>query len=254
MNIMAFVQGFENDFVRVEKYINTANSRGDQLHWANYRKWYLLNVRKAKTAFRQLCRIERDVDKVKNHLERMETLLATMFDIKTQTRAKYEALQQFKPIWNKFKDEAARQLKAKYDMFSERDFGVEENLCFVLMPFDKTFGQVYKEAIKPAVRGVGLKCRRADDIFGVRPIVQDIWEYINRAKVVVADLTDRNPNVFYEVGLSHALAKKVVLLTQKPQDVPFDIKHIRYVLYKNDASGRGKLLKALSKTIRGLVG
>jgi len=252
--MMAFVRGFEKDLARVERYINTANSRGDQLCWANYRKWYLSNVRKTKTAFRRLCRIMRDKEEAKNHLERMDTLLRTMFDIKTQTRAKYEALQQFKPIWNEFKDETKRQLKAKYDMFSQRDFGVEENLCFVLMPFDKTFRRVYKEAIKPAVRKVGLKCRRADDIFGVRPIVQDIWEHINRAKVVVADLTDRNPNVFYEVGLSHALAKRVVLLAQKPQDVPFDIKHIRYVLYKNDTSGRGKLLKALSKTIRGLVG
>jgi hypothetical protein len=61
--------------------------------------------------------------------------------------------------------------------------------------------------------------------------MDQIWSGINAAKVLVAELTSRNPNVFYELGLAHALNKPVVLVSSNEPDVPFDLKHIRVIYY-----------------------
>jgi len=85
---------------------------------------------------------------------------------------------------------------------------------------------------KPAIEKAGLKPVRADnEIFGSGKIIDQIWSEINSAKVLVAELTSRNPNVFYELGLSHALQKPVVLVSSNEEDVPFDLHHIRVIYY-----------------------
>src|SRR5205809_2960324 len=78
----------------------------------------------------------------------------------------------------------------------------------------------------------GLKPVRADaSIFGTGKIIDQIWSGINAAKVLVAELTTKNPNVFYELGLAHALQKPVVLVSSNEDDVPFDVQHIRVIYY-----------------------
>ena len=73
---------------------------------------------------------------------------------------------------------------------------------------------------------------RADaDIFGTGKIIDQIWRGINAAKVLVAELTTRNANVLYELGLAHALRKPVVLVSSNQPDVPFDLNHIRAIYY-----------------------
>ena len=76
---------------------------------------------------------------------------------------------------------------------------------------------------------------------------------INEAKVIVADLTERNPNVFYEVGLAHAIGKEVILLAQSVEDIPFDLRHLRTIIYKNDYRGQTELHETLKKTITAIV-
>jgi hypothetical protein len=110
------------------------------------------------------------------------------------------------------------------------DYVADRRICFVLMPFRDEFRGPY-ESIKSAVTEAGLKCVRADEIFEPRSIIQIIYEMIERAEVIVADLTNRNPNVFYELGYAHACGKNTILVTQRAEDVPFDIKHRQYVLY-----------------------
>ena len=85
--------------------------------------------------------------------------------------------------------------------------------CFVVMPFSGMIGSYYQHIYEPAIRKAGLRAIRADtDIFGTGKIMDQIWAGINAAKVLVAELTTRNPNVFYELGLAHALQKPVVLV------------------------------------------
>lgn len=80
-------------------------------------------------------------------------------------------------------------------------------------------------------------------------VLSTFWE----VEIVIADLTGRNPNVFYEVGLAHALLRKTVLLTQNADDVPFDLQPIRYLMYGVGSSERQKLRDDLSKRLRTLI-
>lgn len=113
------------------------------------------------------------------------------------------------------------------------DYVGGRKICFVLIPFQPNFGDPY-EAIRKAVGSAGFSCRRADEIFETRSIIQIINELIGRAEVVVADLTGRNANVFYELGYAHALGKSTILITQNAEDVPFDLRHRQYVINQRD--------------------
>lgn len=123
--------------------------------------------------------------------------------------------------------------------------------CFVLMPFGTPIGDYYTQIYEPAIRKAGLRPVRADaDIFGTGKIIDQIWSGINAAKVLVAELTNRNPNVFYELGLAHALDKPVVLISSNEGDVPFDLKHIRVIYYNvSDPFWGEKLIEKVAENI-----
>jgi hypothetical protein len=103
--------------------------------------------------------------------------------------------------------------------------------CFVIMPFGSYFDGYYANVMRPAILAVGLSCVRADEIYGTGAIVDDIYRAIQSADICVADVTGRNPNVSYELGMAHALGKPVLLLTQSIADVPFDYRHLRLISY-----------------------
>jgi hypothetical protein len=108
----------------------------------------------------------------------------------------------------------------------------EGDTCFVMMPFAKPVGDHYEKIYEPAIQKARLRPMRADnDIFGPGKIIDQVWSGINAARVLVAELTGRNPNVFYELGLAHAMGKPVVLVSSNEVDVPFDLKHIRVIYY-----------------------
>lgn len=117
---------------------------------------------------------------------------------------------------------------------------VEPTLVSVMMPFAAEFNAVY-QTIQEAVTGVGLRCRRADDIWENPAIIQDVVTLIDRSTVVICDCTSRNPNVFYEAGIAHTLGREVILITQSDTDIPFDLRHLRYVRYLNNGEGREDL-------------
>lgn len=135
-----------------------------------------------------------------------------------------------------------------------RNFDVDPKLCFVLMPFGEPFDTIYRDHIKKTVEGVGLTCLRADDVYGVSAVMEDIWEHVCKARVLIAELTGRNPNVFYELGMAHCLGKEVTLITQNPDDVPFDLRHLRYIHYVYTPPGANQLVDVLDKTLRTVVG
>lgn len=123
--------------------------------------------------------------------------------------------------------------------------------CFVMMPFAAPHGDYYSKVYKPAIEKAGLRPVRADtEIFGTGKIMDQIWSGIHAAKVLVAELTTRNPNVFYELGLAHALEKPVVLICGNEADVPFDLKHIRVIYYDtSDPFWGNKLMDKVAENI-----
>jgi hypothetical protein len=123
--------------------------------------------------------------------------------------------------------------------------------CFVVMPFVDPHGSYYDKIYKPAIEKAGLKAIRADnEIFGAGKIMDQVWSGIRAARVLVAELTTRNPNVFYELGLAHALQKPVVLVSSNEEDVPFDLKHIRVIYYDvNDPFWGSKLLEKVAENV-----
>jgi len=103
--------------------------------------------------------------------------------------------------------------------------------AFVLMPFDLEFDKIFNDLIKPALEEVGYDVKRADSIVNQQNILKDVVRGIAEADLVVADLTSVNPNVFYELGISHTMQRPTVLLTQSIEDVPFDLKSYRVIQY-----------------------
>lgn len=123
--------------------------------------------------------------------------------------------------------------------------------CFVMQPFAAPLGEYYASIYEPAIVKAGLKPVRADaEIFGTGKIIDQIWAGINAARVLVAELTSRNANVFYELGLAHALRKPVVLVSSNKLDVPFDLGHVRVIYYDvNDPFWGNKLIEKVAENI-----
>lgn len=100
-----------------------------------------------------------------------------------------------------------------------------------MMPFGTWFDRYYQEIYVPAVKTAGYEPLRADELFNTGSVVEQIWEQIEKAKVLLADLSGKNPNVFYELGLAHAAKKPVVFTANNVEDVPFDLRHLRVIVY-----------------------
>lgn len=119
----------------------------------------------------------------------------------------------------------------------------EADFCFVIMPFGGWYNQYYEDIFRPAIEEAGLISVRADSLYRPSPIVHDIWSYTKEAKVLLADLSGRNPNVLYELGLAHAIAKPAILVVESIDDVPFDLRSLRILEYDKNAPNWGDVLK-----------
>jgi hypothetical protein len=144
-----------------------------------------------------------------------------------------------------------RQRPAVFEI-SEHE-NIEPTLVSAMMPFDARFDAVY-ECIRQSAHVVGLHCRRADDIWENPKVIQDVVSLIDRSRIVVCDCTGRNPNVFYEAGIAHTLGREVILITQNNEDIPFDLRHLRFVHYLNNGEGRARLATALEGRIQTILG
>lgn len=132
---------------------------------------------------------------------------------------------------------------------------INPNLCFVMMPFgSEELNIVYEDFIRPTIENrCNLTCERGDDLFGSNSIMDDIRKSIERARLIIADLTGKNANVFYEVGIAHTLDKSVLLLAQSMSDVPFDLRHRRVLLYDYSPRGCKKLERHLEENVQAML-
>lgn len=129
---------------------------------------------------------------------------------------------------------------------------IDPTLLAVMMPFNPKFNEVHS-TLQSVAKASKMECLRADDIWEEEAIIQDIVSLISKARIVIADCTGRNPNVFYEVGIAHALGRDVILIAQSEEDIPFDLRHLRYIKYLNNSEGRDNLADRLKKRIGTLL-
>lgn len=111
---------------------------------------------------------------------------------------------------------------------------IDRRLCFVLMPFRAELDPVYKTIQDALVLDNKLRCQRADDIYSAGIVIDEVWAKICESQMVLADASGRNGNVFYEMGLAHAIGKDIIILAQSMDDIPFDLRHRRVILYSLD--------------------
>lgn len=134
--------------------------------------------------------------------------------------------------------------------------------CFVIMPISNTegyenghFAKVYNDIIKPAVENVGYKSIRADEVVSSNLIQLDIVDRLISAPLAICDISSRNPNVFYELGLRHAFNKPVVLMKDNITPNTFDISSFRYIEYTKEMGYRDvtSVIKQLKEAILSTV-
>ncbi len=123
---------------------------------------------------------------------------------------------------------------------------------FMVMPFKDTLAdEIYAHSTKPICESFGLEIQRADELFTTNPILEDIVAIIEKATIVIVDISGKNPNVFYELGMSHMLKQsQTIMITHDAfGDIPFDIAHFRIIRYENSIVGKATYEEELKKTI-----
>ena len=118
------------------------------------------------------------------------------------------------------------------------------------MSFNDQFDRVYHQAIKPAVEQCGYDCSRADKNIGPSNVPAEIIREIVAADLVIADVSEASPNVFYELGVSHSVGNKTVTIAMEAESLPFDIKTFRATIYKQDHEGLRLLQSDITNTIK----
>lgn len=119
-------------------------------------------------------------------------------------------------------------------------------LAFVLMPFASKFEDLYTFGIKEAANSVGIIAQRLDEQIFVEGMMERIYRQIDTADIIIADMSEQNPNVFYEVGYAHAKDKICILQTTDAEDIPFDLKHRRHIVHGGSiATCKEELIKNL---------
>ncbi|MBE6812101.1 MAG: hypothetical protein E7523_04380 [Ruminococcaceae bacterium] len=133
-------------------------------------------------------------------------------------------------------------------IFGEKDPSLKSKV-FVIMPFSKQMDPIYADHIKDVCDKLKYSCQRADRIDLPNVIINDIWNLICNSDIIICDCTGRNPNVFYELGIAHAVGKKVICITQNSEDIPFDIEQIRYIKYEYNPHGMKEFEEKLMRCI-----
>ena len=126
--------------------------------------------------------------------------------------------------------------------------------AFVAMQFSEPYNEDYRDAVEPLVKEIGFEPLRIDDVYGPGIIVNDIINNLSESSIVLAEISEKNANVYYELGLAHAFGKPTLLMATKGTSLPFDVGAHRCIFYENTIAGRGKLQASLKHSLMSLLG
>lgn len=164
------------------------------------------------------------------------TLMQTIFDLSLTDTLKAE-----------------RKFIKAYPIFGEPLEDTKSNIwarIFVAMPFRDDLRAVYADHILKVANELEISCKRGDDFFSTNSIVNDVWSAIYHAELCLVDCTGRNPNVFYELGIAHTLGRPSILIAQSMDDIPFDVRHLRVIIYQPTAQGLSEFETTLKQVLQ----
>lgn len=126
--------------------------------------------------------------------------------------------------------------------------------AFIVMQFQPPeYEALFKDVIEPVCKSEGLKAYRADSTYMPGLVIEDIKRQIAECRVVIAEITPTNPNVYYEVGYADALNKPLILIADRKEGLkPFDVRAYRTIFYENSIGGKNAIendLRAYLKSI-----
>lgn len=180
--------------------------------------------------------LERAISIAQDDLEQIVRRALELHDARNQVQdTDTDGLLQVRPLWG----EPTRRSQFQSDIF-------------MIMPFRERFNQVYENIVIPTAAELNLTIKRGDDFASTRgSIMQEVWSALNACRLVIAEVTDINANVYYELGIAHTLGKPTILITQQTdfEQVPFDIRHLRFIVYNDTIEGGQKLEEELKNTI-----
>lgn len=137
--------------------------------------------------------------------------------------------------------------------FSDMWISSEKPRAFVVMQFTEPYDSLYQKVIKPVCEEMNLSVYRADEVYKPGIILKDIIDGLVESEIIIADITPPNPNVFYELGFSHALNKITILLAQHGSELPFDVKSYRTIFYEDTIKGKTEVEKNLRRHLKNVV-
>ena len=123
----------------------------------------------------------------------------------------------------------------------------------VLMPHREEYRGLFDNIISPALEENGIHAMLAEDIWKPGSILNRVWDAIRSSEVIVADVSELDRNVIYELGLCFGVRRFPIILLRDPEELPFGLRMLRFVQYENTASGGGALRKELSDTIKAFL-
>lgn len=129
---------------------------------------------------------------------------------------------------------------------SDSDYEIDEKLVFYLTPFGSDYEQTY-EICKKVCDDASLCLLRGDELIATGDIFTQIIKYIVKSFLIIVNIDGKNPNVFYELGIAHALGKNVMLISNRDNPIPFDVQQHRTLFYSNKTELANSLPVALEK-------
>ena len=121
------------------------------------------------------------------------------------------------------------------------------------MQFSTPYNELYDEVIAPICDQSKIKAIRADQIYGPEIIIADIMKQINESKIVIAEISSANPNVYYEIGYAQAMGKPIILIAEQGTKPPFDVSPFRILFYENSIPGKKRVEEGLKKHLQAIL-
>ncbi|WP_273751803.1 hypothetical protein [Leuconostoc mesenteroides] len=146
-------------------------------------------------------------------------------------------------------------------IFKADNLVIDPKMVFCALPFNDSRLEIFTDIIRPHLESMELNAIKINDVKSITGnIMENIWTYINKSRCVIVDISDRNPNVFYELGICHTVGKDTIIICDEDSfkndynnQFPFDISGLNTIVYKNRGAGMERLKEELSLVIQAVL-